>query len=71
MEEKGDTKMKKESFPQALTHLKALQNDFSRASHYQRGIPFDNPEEIGLILPHQHMCSLALSPHRSTSTNAK
>jgi len=30
-----DTRRKKESFPQALTHLQALQNEFARASHCQ------------------------------------
>jgi len=47
MEEKGDTKKKKESFPQALAHLQALQNEFSRASHYHRYLAFENPKEIG------------------------
>jgi len=42
-----DTRRKKESFPQALTHLQALQNEFARASHCQRSFPFENPEEIG------------------------
>jgi len=66
MEEKGDTK-RKESFPQALVHLQALQNEFSRASHCQRCIPLENLEEIDLILPHQHKCRLALSSHRLAS----
>jgi len=64
-EEKGDTKRKKESFPQALIHLQALQNVFFVPPHYKRCIPLENPEEIGLIFSHQHKCRLALSPHCS------
>jgi len=47
IEEKGDTKRKKESFPQTLAHLQALQNEFSHASHVQRYLPFESKKEIG------------------------
>ena len=34
-----DTRRKKESFPQVLAHLQALQNEFARTSHCQRSFP--------------------------------
>ena len=43
------------------------QNEFSCASHCQKSFSLENPKEIGLILPHQHKCRSAPSPHRSVS----
>ena len=54
-----NTKRKMEPFPQALAHLQALQNVFFVPPYCQRWFPLEIPEEIGLILPHQHK-------HRST-----
>ena len=70
MEEKGDTKRKKESFPQALPDLQALQNEFSCTFHIQKCLPFEKSIRNRLNLPHQHMCHSTLSLHRSTSNFA-
>jgi len=67
LEEKGDTKRKKESFPQALAHLQALQNEFARASHCKRCFLFEQTSRNRLKLSHQHKCCSTLSPYRLAS----
>jgi len=62
-----DTKRKKESFPQALAHLQALQNEFFVPPHCQRWFPLKQTRRNRLKLPHQHKCRSASSSHRSMS----